>query len=128
MVGGIVVVAIVVYLGLSALSTTDTPSTTTTTSEIATTTTASTSTTREATTTTTAVATTTTLALLEPAEISVLVLNGVGVDGLASQVSTALAGLGYQTLEPGNYEPILPQSRIWYADGWGGVRVGFPVS
>jgi len=46
------------------------------------------------------------------------VLNGVGVAGLAFEVSSELDDLGYQTLEPGNYEPVLSQSRVWYAAGF----------
>jgi hypothetical protein len=126
MLGGIVAVGIVVYLGLSALSTTDGPRTTdttvasTTTAALTTTTRESTTTTVASTTTTTALTTTTTVALTPPSEIVVRVLNAVGVTGLASEVSDELEELGYQTLEPGNYEPALSQSRVWYAAGFEG--------
>ena len=58
------------------------------------------------------------MVLRAPAEIVVVVLNGVGVAGLAGEVSSGLEELGYQTLEPGNYEPVLLQSLILYADGF----------
>ena len=120
MLGGIVAVGIIVYLGLSALSTTDPGSTDTT---VAQSTTAAplTTTTRAITTTTTTAPTTstsTTVARRAPSEIVVVVLNGVGVAGLAAEVSSGLEALGYQTLEPGNYEPVLSQSLILYSEGF----------
>ena len=122
MLGGILAVGIVVYLGLSAMSTTETPGSTsstapstTTTAILTTTSEASTTTTTTSTTTVTTTApTTTTVALRSPSEIQVRVLNGVGIAGLASEVSAELEALGYQMLEPGNYSPVLAQSRIWY--------------
>jgi hypothetical protein len=126
MLGGIVAVGIIVYLGLSALSTTEGSDTTTTiTSAAFSTTTAPLTTTTRATTTTAATTaptttTSTTVVLRAPAEIVVVVLNGVGVAGLASEVSSGLEDLGYQTLEPGNYEPVLSQSLILYAEGFEG--------
>ena len=47
-------------------------------------------------------------------------LNGVGIAGLAAAVSAELEGLGYQMLEPGDYPPLLSQSRVWYAEGFEG--------
>ncbi len=125
MLGGIVAVGIIVYLGLSALSTTEGTGTTDTTAPSSTTVPPLTTTTRAATTTTattTAPTTTTstTVALRPPSEIVVVVLNGVGVAGLASEVSSGLDELGYQTLEPGNYEPVLSQSLILYDEGFEG--------
>ena len=118
--GGIVAVAIIVYFGLSALSTTEGPgSDDPTTTAASATTVPVTTTTRATTTTTTTTAptttTATTVAVRTPSEIVVVVLNGVGVAGLAAEVSTRLDELGYQTLEPGNYEPVLAQSLILYA-------------
>ena len=49
-----------------------------------------------------------------------MVLNGVGVAGLAAEVSALLDEMGYQTLDPGNYAPILSQSLILYAEGFEG--------
>ncbi len=121
MLGGILAVAVIVYLGLSALSTPDSPGTTDTTASSSTTTSELASTiTREPTTSTTSSTTTTstTIVLRAPSEIRVQVLNGVGVAGLAFEVSSELDDLGYQTLEPGNYEPVLSQSRVWYAAGF----------
>lgn len=122
MLGGILAVGVIVYLGLSALSTTDGPNVSDTTIASSTTATPLTTTTRVITTTTTTTAptttTSTTVVVRAPSEIVVVVLNGVGVAGLAAEVSSGLEELGYQTLEPGNYEPVLSQSLILYADGF----------
>lgn len=80
----------------------------------------STSTTAPTTTTTTAP--TTTVPVIEvrpPEEVTVLVLNSVGTQGLAGRVTERLADLGYDMLEPDNFEPLLEQSRIWYKPGYG---------
>jgi hypothetical protein len=90
-------------------------STTTTADRASTTTTA-------APTTTTTTTTTTTLPVIEvrpPEEVTVLVLNSVGTAGLAGRVTGLLDELGYNTLEPDNYEPRLDQSVIWYKEGYG---------
>ena len=119
--GGILAVGIIVYLGLSALSTTEGPGPDDTTTAPSTTAAPITTTTRATTTTTTTTApttTATTVAVRPPSEIVVVVLNGVGVAGLASEVSASLEELGYQTLEPGNYEPVLAQSLVLYAAGF----------
>lgn len=122
MLGGIVAVGIIVYLGLSALSTTDGRGSTDTTVTPSTTAAPLTTITRAITTTTTTSApttsTSTTVARKAPSEIVVVVLNGVGVAGLAAEVSSGLEELGYQTLEPGNYEPVLSQSLILYSEGF----------
>ncbi len=123
MLGGIVVVGIIVYLGLSALSTTDSPGSTVTTVAQATTAAPVTTTTRAITTTTTTTtapttSTSTTVAIRDPSEVVVVVLNAVGVPGLAAEVSSGLEELGYQMLEPGNYEPELSQSLILYSEGF----------
>ena len=125
MLGGILAVGAIVFLGLSALSTGQTPESTSTTAPAPTTTTLLTTTSgpttgsTTASTTTTTTATTTTVALRDPSEIRVRVLNGAGIAGLASEVSSQLQALGYEVLEPGNY-PILSQSRVWYAQGFEG--------
>lgn len=119
MVGAVGVVAALVYLGLSALA--DSPATTTTTSTTTPTTATTVSTTTTAATTTSAPSTTTTestLAMRPPGEVRVLVLNSIGVAGLAGQVSAHLADLGYNTLTPDNYTPPLDQSRLWYLPGF----------
>ena len=127
MLGGIVAVGIIVYLGLSALSTNDPPTSTTRTTASPSTATSVTTTTRVTTTTTRATTTTgatsttsTTMALRAPEEVAVLVLNAEGTAGLAAEVSSALGSLGYRTLEPSNYRPLLSQTRVWYADGFEG--------
>ena len=125
MLGGIIAVGIIVYLGLSALSTNDSPSSTTSTTASPSTTTTSVITTSRAITTTTRATTTTgatstTAALRAPGEIVVLVLNGEGTAGLAGAISSRLQGLGYQTREPSNYRPLLSQTRVWYAEGFEG--------
>ena len=126
MMGGILVVGIIVYLGLTAFSATQSPGSTDTTSAAATTTEAVTTSTSATTTSTTApvttsTSTTTTIAPLRaPTEIQVRVLNGVGTAGLAAAVSDELQGLGYQMLDPGDYSPALAQSRVWYAQGFEG--------
>jgi hypothetical protein len=117
--GGIAVVAGLVYLLLSALLGGDSPPTTTTTAAISTSSSVSaTTSTTVQTTTTTSAPTTTTVAVRPPAEVRVLVLNSIGVDGLASQVSAQLSGLGYNMLPPDNYTPLLERTRVWYVAGF----------
>jgi hypothetical protein len=47
-----------------------------------------------------------------------LVLNAVGVAGLAAEVTERLDTLGYATVTPANYQPALEQSRVWYQAGF----------
>lgn len=119
MVLGILVVGAAVFLILYLLA--DEPATgpTTTTTTIATTTTtsATTSTTADGSTTTT-VSPSTTLELRQPAEIAVVVLNSIGIDGAAGRLTADLAAEGYQTLTPSNYEPEVDPSRIWFREGF----------
>lgn len=73
-------------------------------------------------TTTVAPTTTTTVPVIEarpPEEVTVVVLNSVGTTGLAGRVTGLLDELGYNTLEPDNFEPLLEQSLIWYKEGFG---------
>lgn len=119
-VGGVAVVAGLVYLGLTALlggtaSTTST-STTAPTSNTAAPTTTSTS--PSSTTSIASTTTSTTVAIRPPAEVRVLVLNSLGVDGLATRVSDELAALGYNMLAPDNYSPLLERSRVWFLPGF----------
>ena len=119
MVGGIIVVAIVVYGLLWFFAGRDNSPPPTTAAPAATPTTAGvTTTTRPIVVSPTSVSTTeaptTTVALRTPAEVRVLVLNAVGVTGLAAEVSEDLQGFGYQVLTPSNYQPALEQSRVWY--------------
>jgi len=119
MVSGILVVGAAVFLILYLLA--DEPATgpTTTTTTIATTTTtsATTSTTADGSTTTT-VSPSTTLELRQPAEIAVVVLNSIGIDGAAGRLTADLAAEGYQTLTPDNYQPEVDPSRIWFREGF----------
>lgn len=119
-VGGIAVVAGLVYFLLSALLGGDPPTTTTSTAPTSTslTVTSTTSTTGQTTTTTTAPPTSTTVAVRPPSEVRVLVLNSIGVDGLANQVSAMLGGMGYSMLPPDNYSPLLETTRVWYVPGF----------
>lgn len=120
MVAGIVVVGAIVY-GLLWFfnSRGDTTSSTTAPSAAGATTTEPVSTTRPAPSTTarpttTAAPTTTTVAIRTPNQVRVLVLNAVGVTGLAADATAALEALGYQVLTPSNYQPALEQTRIWF--------------
>lgn len=123
---GILIVAALVY-GLlwliQSIRTSDVPVASETTLVVETTApvTASSSTTSAPTTTST-VATTTTIPVIvvrPPEEVTVVVLNSIGTPGLAARVTGVLADLGYDMLEPDNYEPRLEQSIIWYKPGFG---------
>jgi cytoskeletal protein RodZ len=98
------------------------PTSTTTTTEATTTTgEQTTSTTGEDNTSTTTTApdtTSTTVAVRPPSEVTVVVLNSMGLDGAAGRMTSSLAEAGYQTLTPDNYEPELDPSRIWFRDGF----------
>lgn len=99
----------------------DTGPTTTTTTIAETTTTGdgATSTTGEdQSTTTTPQPTSTTVSVRPPAEVTVVVLNSMGLDGAAGRMNTALAEAGYQTLTPDNFSPEQDPSRIWYREGF----------
>ena len=100
--------------GPATTTTTSAPSTTTTPATTATT--AAPTTTTEATTTT--IATTTTLAGRDPSEITVLVLNSTTRSGIAADLAETLTGVGYETLEPENWETPFSVSRIWYVAGF----------
>ncbi|HUO45689.1 MAG TPA: LytR C-terminal domain-containing protein [Acidimicrobiia bacterium] len=121
MVGAIGVVAVLVYFGLSALAGPPPDSdASTTSSTIPSTSTAPATSgdTSTSTTTTSPTTTATTLAVRPPGEVRVIVLNSIGVTGLAGQVSARLADLGYNTLIPDNYSPALEQTRVWYLPGY----------
>ena len=60
----------------------------------------------------------TTVDVRPPAEVTVVVLNSMGLDGAASQKTTELAEAGYQALTPDNYEPEQDPSRLWYREGF----------
>jgi hypothetical protein len=69
-------------------------------------------------TSTTAPAPGTTVALRPPSEVTVVVLNSMGLDGAAGRMSSNLSEAGYQTLTPDNLEPEQDPSRIWYREGF----------
>lgn len=120
MILGIIVVGAFVFFLLYLLA--DQPDTgpiaaTTTTSAPETTTSVGATTTTDGETTTTTVAPTSTMvAVRPPAEVTVVVLNSMGLDGAASGLTNDLAEAGYQTLTPDNYAPEQDPSRIWYRD------------
>lgn len=120
MVLGILVVGAAVFLILYLLADEPVtgPTTTTTTIETTTTTLGTTSTTADGSTTTTVSAPSTTLDLRQPAEIAVVVLNSIGIDGAAGRLTADLAAEGYQTLTPDNYQPEVDPSRIWFREGF----------
>lgn len=72
-------------------------------------------------TTSTTIATTSTTSgpdVRPPSEVTVIVLNSMGLDGAASGMTAQLAEAGYQTLTPDNFEPEQDPSRIWYREGF----------
>lgn len=138
LIAGIIVVAAVVFGGLSLWAggsddditppasptstepaeTTDIPSTTSI--QPAPTSTAIAPTTAEpsTTTTTSAAAPSTLREARAPAEVRAIVLNSTGVAGLAGQLSDELAQQGYQMAQADNYTPELSDSMIFHADGF----------
>ena len=97
-------------------TTTATSAATTATTETTTTTLVPTTTTSQ--TTTTTQPTTTTLAGRDPSEVTVLVLNSTTRSGIASDLADTLSEVGYQTLEPENWQTPFSVSRVWYVAGF----------
>lgn len=62
--------------------------------------------------------TSTTLAVRSPADVKVLVANGVGVAGAASKVASRLQPIGYQLAKPGNTVNKETVSSVQYAAGY----------
>ena len=122
MILGIIVVGAAVFFILYLFA--DQPATgpTTTSTTVAETTTSdgdSTSTTGDdSTTSTTAGGTSSTVELRPPAEVTVVVLNSMGLEGAASRLNAEIAEAGYQTLTPDNLTPEQNPSRIWYREGF----------
>jgi hypothetical protein len=83
---------------------------------------ATTTSTTAPTTTTDTVATTTPPTTIRearpPGEVRALVLNSTGEVGIAANLTSELAALGYQTQEPANYSPELSDTMIFHADGF----------
>jgi len=96
------------------------PTTTSTTLATTTTTIDGTSTTEDPATTTSTLGTTssTTVDVRPPADVTVVVLNSMGLDGAAGRMTNELAEAGYQTLTPADYEPEQDPSQIWYREGF----------
>ncbi|MFZ0015324.1 MAG: LytR C-terminal domain-containing protein [Acidimicrobiia bacterium] len=122
MILGIVLVGAAVFFLLYLFADEPTTGPTTTTTTIGTSSTAAevTSTTGDGSTTTTLATTSTSDGpdVRPPSEVTVIVLNSIGVDGAAGQVTADLAEAGYQTLTPDNFEPEQDPSRIWYREGY----------
>jgi cytoskeletal protein RodZ len=128
MILGILVVGAAVFLLLYLFADqpetgpTDSTSTTTTLAQTTTTTgdRATSSTADNGTTTTTATSSSTTASVdvRPPSEVTVVVLNSMGLDGAASRKTDELAEAGYQTLTPDNLSPEQDPSRIWYREGF----------
>jgi len=68
--------------------------------------------------TTLATTSTSVVAVRPPGEITVVVLNSMGLDGAAGRVTQQLSEGGYQTLTPDNFTPEQDPSRIWYREGF----------
>ena len=120
MILGILLVGAAVFFILYLFADEPTTRPTTTTTTLATSTTAEdvTSTTGAGSTTSTNAPTSTTVAVRPPAEVTVVVLNSIGVDGAAGRMTQELAEAGYQTLTPDDFEPEQSPSKIWYREGF----------
>lgn len=121
MILGILVIGALVFIVLYYIAGSPETGPTTTTTVAATTSTTEmvTSTTEEVSrSTSTSVSTSTTLPMREPAELTIVVLNSMGLDGAAGRLTAELAAAGYQTLPPDDYDPELAPSRIWFRDGF----------
>jgi hypothetical protein len=53
-----------------------------------------------------------------PAEVTVLVANGAGINGLASKVADKLKAANYVTAEPGNTKAPADESAVFYTPGY----------
>lgn len=54
----------------------------------------------------------------DPSEVRVVVLNSIGVGGLAGGLSDELANLGYQMAQADNYTPELSDTMVFHTDGY----------
>jgi hypothetical protein len=122
MILGIIVVGAAVFFILYLVA--DQPATgpTTTSTTVAETTTSdgdATSTTGDdSTTSTTFGGTSSTVALRPPGDVTVVVLNSMGLEGAAGRLNAEIAEAGYQTLTPDNLTTEQNPSRIWYREGF----------
>ena len=53
-----------------------------------------------------------------PAEVTVLVANGAGIDGLASRIADQLKAANYVLSEPGNTKAPADESTVFYTAGY----------
>jgi len=123
MILGIIVVGAAVFFVLylfadqpvtgPVITTTTSPETTSTGDDV-------TSTTGDDISTSTTLATTSTsvVAVRPPGEVTVVVLNSMGLDGAAGRITQQLSEAGYQTLTPDNFTPEQDPTRIWYREGF----------
>lgn len=118
-VGAAVFFLLYLFANQPATGPSTTTTTTTTLAETATTPADATTTTGDtATTATTSPGTSTTVEVRPASEVTVVVLNSMGLDGAAGRKTTEVSEAGYQTLTPDNYTPELDPSRIWYREGF----------
>ncbi|REK19824.1 MAG: LytR family transcriptional regulator [Actinobacteria bacterium] len=112
-VGALVFFLLFVFAGDTASITTTTSSTTTTSTS---TTLGETSTSVVDTSSTTT--TSTTIPVRANEDVRVVVLNSIGVAGVAGRFTQELADLGYQTLQADDYRPEQDPTRIWFREGF----------
>jgi LytR cell envelope-related transcriptional attenuator len=121
MVGGILGVGAIVCFVLFLFGR-DTTSETTTTNSTTTTTSSTvpgeTTTTDPSTTSTDGTTTTTGVPVRPNDEVRVVVLNSLGISGVAGRFTQTLDDEGYQTLEAGDYRPEQDPTQIWYREGF----------
>lgn len=116
MILGIIVVGALVFFILYLIADQPTTGPTSTTTTVAPTTTTTEVTTTVPSTTSTTGPTTTVVAVRPPDQVAVVVLNSIGIDGVAGRLSNELSEAGYQTLTPDNYQPEIAPSRIWFRE------------
>jgi len=117
MIGGILGVGVLVFFVLFLIAR-DTASETTTTSSTTSTAPGETTSTQDSTSTTDGTTTTTAIPVRPNDEVRVVVLNSLGIAGIAGRFTQTLANEGYQTLEAGDYRPQQDPTQIWYRDGF----------
>ena len=113
-VGALVFFLLFVFAGDTASITTTTSSTTTT----LTSTTLGDTSTSVVDTTSSTTTTSTTIPVRANEDVRVVVLNSIGVAGVAGRFTQELADLGYQTLQADDYRPEQDPTRIWFREGF----------
>lgn len=113
-VGALVFFLLFVFAGDTASLTTTTSSTTTTTTS----TTLGESTTTDPAPGTSTTSTSTTVPIRANEDVRVVVLNSVGISGIAGRFTQELAELGYQTLQADDFRPEQDPTRIWFREGF----------